>query len=207
MSDKTVTFYGHWLSTPCSKVGLMLSMSGTDYAYHHVDLMTGEQKKPEFLALNRFGQVPVIVHDGNTICQSDVILVYLAVKLGKLDGATPEARLRAREWLAWQSDRLWNIQRPHGLIRFEKAEKVTIERAQRQAHAALDVLDQHVGGAFLVGDQPTIADLACFTLTCLADEAEIDIGGWSNIGAWRERMLAQPGCQHPYEIVPHESKP
>ena len=98
-----LTFYGHWQSQPSAKVGLALAMTETPHAYRHVDIWAGAQREPAFLALNRFAQVPVIVDDGVAVAESNVILIYLADKLGKLDGADAEERLRVREWLSWES--------------------------------------------------------------------------------------------------------
>ncbi len=58
----------------------------------------------------------------------------------------------------------------------------------------------------MVGEAPTIADIACFTVTSLADEAEIDIADWPGVTAWQARMRSQPGCAHPYEVMPQESR-
>ena len=92
-ADRLV-LYGLHFSLPSCKVGLMLSLCGANFDYKHVDLMAGENKRPEFLAKNRFGQVPVL-QDGSTfLCQSNVILQYLADKFGRFGGRfMPEAAL------------------------------------------------------------------------------------------------------------------
>src|SRR3546814_12932508 len=72
------TLYGSFLSAPTYKVGLMLSLCGLSFNYRHVDLAKGEHKTPEFLELNRYGQVPVLQHGDYTLCQSNSILEYLS---------------------------------------------------------------------------------------------------------------------------------
>ena len=57
-----IVFYGHFNSMPSSKVGLMLALAGAPFSYRHVDLAQGAQKQPDYFAINRFGQVPVIRH-------------------------------------------------------------------------------------------------------------------------------------------------
>jgi glutathione S-transferase len=204
MSDE-LTLYGHWLSQPSAKVGLMLAMTETPHVYRHVDLWVGAQKEPAFVALSPFAQVPVIVHNGTPLSESNVILVYMAVKLGKLDGATPEERLRVREWLSWEADQLFWISRRRAQIRFMKGHEAIVERYGNSASRALSLLDRRLAERdFIVGDNPTITDVACFVTTMLADEAKLDIAEWPNVGAWQKRMLAQPGCAHPYEIMPKE---
>ncbi|MDA0228661.1 MAG: glutathione S-transferase family protein [Proteobacteria bacterium] len=207
MNDKSVKLYGHYISIPSCKVGLMLSMGGIPHSYHHVDLMKGEHKEPAFLGLNRFTQVPVIVHAGKTICQSDVILVYLAEQFTSLDGSTENERLRVREWLCWQADRLWNITRARSQIKFQNGAPAVVEQLQKASRDALGVLDAHLaGGEFIVGGSPTIADVACFTVVAYVADAEIDIAEWPAIIAWQARMAARDGCGNWDEIMPKESR-
>ena len=207
MNDKSLNFYGHFLSVPSCKVGLMLSMAGIPHAYHHVDLMAGAQKEPSFQALNHFAQVPVIVQAEKAICQSDVILAYLAEQFGKLGGGSEEERLRVREWLCWQADRLWNITRARGQIKFQNGAPAVVEQLQNGARDALGVLDAHLEGRkFIIGEGPTIADVACFTVIAHADDADIDISDWSAITVWQARMLAQGGCAAPGDVMAKESR-
>jgi glutathione S-transferase len=206
MSDKKLDLYGHFLSVPSCKVGLMLHMAAIPYAYHHVDLMTGAQKAPEYQAINRFTQVPAVVLSGQEICQSDVILNHLAQKFGKLGGADEQEQLNVREWLCWQADRLWNLARARGQIKFQNGAPDVITQLQGASRDALAVLDTYLdGGGFIVGAAPTIADVACFTVIGCAPDAEIDLSPWSNVIAWQTRMLAQEGCAEMDDILPKES--
>jgi glutathione S-transferase len=77
-----IKLYGHELSGNSYKVKLLLSLLALDYEWIKVDLMVGAHKQPEFLALNPFGQLPVLV-DGNTVLSdAQAILVYLARQYG-----------------------------------------------------------------------------------------------------------------------------
>src|SRR4051812_26402215 len=102
------TLHGIWLSGPTYKVGLFLSLAGEPFDYVQVNLREGEHKRPEYLAKQRFGQVPLIDDNSNGrhLCQSASILEYLADKTGKFGGATLEQRIEAREWVFWGWDRL-----------------------------------------------------------------------------------------------------
>lgn len=95
------TLYGLFASAPSYKVGLMLTLCDEAFDYVHVNLREGAHKKPDYLKINRFGQVPALVDNSNgkTLCQSGAILEYLADKTGKFGGASLDDRLRAREWL------------------------------------------------------------------------------------------------------------
>ena len=77
-------------SGPTYKVGLMLSLAGEPFDYVHIDMMSGEHKKPAHLSRQRYGQVPLLVdrNNGRHLCQSAAILEYLADVLGKFGGAT-----------------------------------------------------------------------------------------------------------------------
>src|SRR6185369_6631737 len=128
------TLHGLWLSGPTYKVALMLSMCGEAYAYRHVDLRAGQQKTPEFLALNRYGQVPVLVDGELTLCQSGSILEHLAATLGKFGGDGEIEKARAREWLFWEFDKLSpNIYRARAVKRgFFKFEESVMALCQTQ---------------------------------------------------------------------------
>ncbi|MBM3557598.1 MAG: glutathione S-transferase, partial [Alphaproteobacteria bacterium] len=137
------TLHGVFLSGPTYKAGLMLSLTGTPFAYRHVDLRGGKHKAPEFLALNRYGQVPCLEIDGMALCQSGAILEYLAEKTGKLRGADALTRARAREWIFWDFDRL-----APGIYRVRAAElgfrqfaADVLADLKVQGKAALDVIE------------------------------------------------------------------
>ena len=207
MNAKSVNLYGHYLSISSCKVGLMLSMGGTAHSYHHVDLMKGAQKEPAFQTLNRFAQVPAIVHAKKTIVQSDVILVYLAEQFAALDGGTEEERLGVREWLCWQADRLWNITRARSQIKFQNGEPAVVEQLLNASRDALGVLDAHLKSVeFVACDVPTIADVACYTVIAHAADAELDISDWPAVAAWHSRMAARDGCGDLDEIMPREDR-
>src|SRR5260370_2818697 len=80
-----LTLYGIWLSGPTYKAGLAMSLMGQSFAYKHVDLRAGAHKQADYLAINRFGQVPALVDGDLKLCQSGSILLYLADKFGKTD--------------------------------------------------------------------------------------------------------------------------
>src|SRR5262249_22708521 len=138
-----ITLYGICLSGPTYKAGLALSLMGQPFAYKHVDLRAGAHKQPDYLAINRFGQVPALIDGDLKLCQSGSILLYLADKFGKMGGKTPEERARVREWLFWEFDRLaGNIYRPRAIKRgFMKADDNVHQLYVRPANDALKVLD------------------------------------------------------------------
>ncbi|SJZ44466.1 glutathione S-transferase [Enhydrobacter aerosaccus] len=198
-----MTLYGIWLSGPTYKAGLAMSLMGQPFAYKHVDLRAGAHKQPEYLAINRFGQVPALVDGDLKLCQSGSILLYLAEKFGKMGGKTPEEKARVREWLFWEFDRLApNVYRPRAMKRgFMKLDDNLYALYTTNANDALKVLDGALATSkFLVGSEPTIADVAVYGDVAYATEAAIDLSPYPNVKGWMERLEKLPGFK-PYEDV------
>src|SRR5882724_6466135 len=154
-----LTLYGIWLSGPTYKAGLAMSLMGPPFAYKHVDLRAGAHKQPEYLAINRFGQVPALVDGDLKLCQSGAILLYLADKFGKMGGKTAEEKARVREWLFWEFDKLAaNVYRPRAIKRgFMKADDSVYTMYSNMANDALKVLDGALAKSqFLVGGDVTV---------------------------------------------------
>ena len=202
-----LTLYGIWLSGPTYKAGLALSLMGQPFAYKHVDLRAGAHKQPEYLAINRFGQVPALVDGDLKLCQSGSILLYLADKFGKMGGKTAEDKARVREWLFWEFDQLaGNIYRPRAIKRgFMKVNDGVYEMYVNLAKDALNVLDSELGaGPFLTGSDATIADVAVYGDVAYAGEAEIDLSPYPNVKAWMGRVEKLPGFKKYEDVLPKQ---
>lgn len=202
-----MTLYGIWLSGPTYKAGLALSLLGQPFAYKHVDLRAGAHKQPEYLAVNRYGQVPALVDGDLKLCQSGSILLYLAEKFGKMGGKTAEEKARVREWLFWEFDRLAsNIYRPRAIKRgFMKAEDNVLQLYTGLANDALKVLDASLAkSAFLVGDEVTMADVAVYGDVAYAEEGAIDLAPYPNVKAWMARVEKLPGFKKYADLLPQQ---
>ena len=97
-----LTLYGSFTSSSSYKPMLYLALARLPFSFRTVNLKTGVQRTPEYLALNRWGVVPSLRHRGLTILQSNVILDYLARETGHFEGRTEQQRWQAREWLSWR---------------------------------------------------------------------------------------------------------
>src|ERR1700751_897156 len=97
-----LTLYGSFTSSSSYKPMLFLALARLPLSFRTVNLKTGAQKLPAYLAVNRYGQVPALRHRGLTIVQSNVILDYLARITRRFEGASEQERWRAREWLSWE---------------------------------------------------------------------------------------------------------
>ena len=205
------TLHGIWLSGPTYKVGLFLSLAGEPFDYVHVNLREGEHKRPEYLAKQRFGQVPLLVDNSNGrhLCQSASILEYLADRTGRFGGASLDERIHAREWMFWDFDRLTRgIYRPRAAkLGFAKFEPDVLSHYENEGRTNLKVLDDHLKGrSWIVGDGPTIADIDITGVVAYAPQAGHDLGAFPNVAAWLKRMEALPGYRGPDELLPKETK-
>ena len=201
--------YGHQLSGPTYKVALMLALSGEPFSYHHVDLRAGAHKQPDYLAKNRFGQVPCLYDGSHHFCQSASILQYLAEKLKKFDGKNAEEHARIREWMFWDFDRL-----APGVFRsraykqgLRKGAQDVIDSFKGDGEAGLAVLEGHLGKQpWLVGEVPTIADIDCYGVIYYAADGGFDLASYPKISAWKKRIEALPGFSTPEQLMPGEQR-
>jgi glutathione S-transferase len=203
--------HGIWLSGPAYKVGNMLSLCSEPFDYVHVNLRTGEHKQPAFMAKQRYGQVPLLVDNGNgrRLAQSASILEYLAEHLGKFAGDTVEEKLEAREWMYWNADRLGpNVYRSRGMRIGLRA--MTFETAAMyfsEGNIALKVLDDHLAGRdWVVGKGPTIADIDLYGAIDYAPAGGFDLAQYKNISAWIARLKGLKGFGTPDQVLPKESR-
>src|SRR6195256_2504160 len=104
---KRFTLYGSPHSLPTYKVALMLRLSGEPFSFRYVSFQKGMHRTPEFLALSRWGQVPVLVDGERVHLQSAAIVEHLAKTLGRFQGHDQAARQAVREWLYWNVDALF----------------------------------------------------------------------------------------------------
>lgn len=203
-----IVVYGHFNSMPAAKVRLMLALTGTPFKYRHVDLREGAQRRPEYLAKNRFGQVPVLEHGDVTLAQSNVILSYLARLLGRFGGADDAQRREIAQWLDFEADLMSSgIRALRAAVRFLNADPAVRQFFRARAERALNTLDTVLAGQdFLTGSRPTIADIAVLPHLTVADEAEFDLAPYANVRAWIDRMMKLPGAGHPYDLMPKEDR-
>ena len=125
-----MTIYGSFTSSSSYKPILYLSLARLPYSFRTVNLKTGMQKTPEYLAINRWGVVRSLRHRGLTILQSDVILDYLARTTGHFEGTTDQQRWQAREWLSWEVDHITAVARVRHSARTGRPGRVSILQCQ-----------------------------------------------------------------------------
>ncbi len=187
--------YQHPLSGHSHRARLLLSLLGVEHEVIEVDLMAGAHKKPEFLALNSFGQVPVLDDEGTLVADSNAILVYVAKKLGRNDWLPEDARGAAavQRWLSVAAGEIAYGPAAARLItvfgaKYDPHEVIT------RAHALLEKLETHLATrAWLAAEQPTIADVAVYSYVASAPEGNVDLSKYDRVKAFLRRVEALPG--------------
>lgn len=187
--------YHHPLSGHAHRARLFLSLMGVPHEAVEVDLKAGGHKRPEFLALNPFGQVPVLDDDGTVVSDSNAILVYVARKLGRTDWLPDDAEGEAavQRWLSVAAGELAYGPAAARLVTVFGA-TFSPEEVIGRAHTLLGRLEAHLTGRdWLVGERPTIADVALYSYLARAPEGNVDLSGYPTVNAYLRRIEALPG--------------
>jgi glutathione S-transferase len=192
-----IKLYGHEISGNSYKARLMLSLLSLDYEWITVDLMSGEHKKPEYLALNPFGQVPLLVDESTQLPDAQAILVYLARRYGG-ESWLPIAPLPMAQVIRWLSTAAGEVRQGPETARlyhlFGAGTKINIDRATQKSEFILNQLEQHLSQrTWLEFEQPTIADVAVFPYVALARDGKINLDAYPAILAWIDRVKQLPG--------------
>jgi glutathione S-transferase len=178
------------------KASIMLEELGLPYRVHAIDLRSGDQKNPEYLALNPNGRIPTIVDDGFAVFESGAILIYLAEKTGQLLPADPQGRSRVIQWLMFQMGGLGPMMGQANVFYRYSPEKIpyAINRYQRESRRLLEVLDTRLAESeYLGGDAYSIADVANWSWAHTYDWSGVSIDGLDHLRAWLDKVGARPG--------------
>jgi glutathione S-transferase len=187
--------YYHPLSGHAHRARLFLSLIGVAHELVEVDLMKGAHKAPDFLKLNKFGQVPVLDDAGTIVSDSNAILVYLAKKYRKTDWLpeTPAEAAAVQRWLSVAAGQIAFGPAAARLINLLGA-KFNAEEVIGRAHAVLKVIDEELADqSWIAAANPTIADVALYSYIARAPEGNVDLSTYRNVTAWLARVEALPG--------------
>ncbi|WP_425458719.1 glutathione S-transferase family protein, partial [Azospirillum lipoferum] len=187
--------YHHPLSGHAHRARLFVSLLGLPHELVEVDLMAGAHKSPDFLKLNPFGQVPVLDDDGVVIADSNAILVYLAKKAGRGDWLPedPSGAAAVQRWLSVAAGEVAYGPAAARLVTVFGA-KFNPDEVIGRAHTLLARLESRLSGQdWLVGDHPTIADVAIYSYVARAPEGNVDLSGYPAVRAFLRRIEGLPG--------------
>lgn len=198
----TMLLYDYVLSGSCYKVRLLLSLIGRDYDRIAVDFYPGgAHREPDFLEINPAGTLPVLVDGETKLSDTQAILGYIARRYDESgqwfpvdDGPTLGSIL---QWLAF-SGRLTDTAgqaRLHDML----GRDLDVKAARTGAHRAFRELEAHLtereflGKTYLVGDRPTIADIACFPYVALSPDGGIEHDDYPALRRWMIALRRLPG--------------
>lgn len=187
--------YYHPLSGHAHRVHLFLSLIAVAHELAPVDLASGAHKAPEFLKLNRFGQVPVLEDNGTIISDSNAILVYLAKKYRRTDWLpeAPEAAAAVQRWLSVAAGQIAFGPAAARLVTLFGA-RFNPDEVISRAHGVLRVIDEELAERnWIAASQPTIADVALYSYIARAPEGNVDLSAYGNVKAWLARIEQLPG--------------
>ncbi|MFC4251024.1 glutathione S-transferase family protein [Sinimarinibacterium flocculans] len=187
------------------KVSIVLEELGLPYNVHAIDLMQGQQKKPEYLKLNPNGRIPTIVDTDNgdfTVFESGAILIYLAEKTGKLLPQDAKGRSRALQWLMFQMGGVGPMMGQANVFFRYFPEKIqpAIDRYQNECRRLFEVLDRHLGESEWLADEYSIADIATWPWVRTYKWSGVKIDGLVNLKRWLDAMYARPACVKGIEV-------
>ncbi len=182
------------------KVRLLLALLSEPYDYVPMDILRGDTRTEEFLRKNPNGRIPVLeIAGGECIAESNAILYFLAQ--GSPYWPTDKIeQARVLQWMFFeQYSHEPNIATPRFWIKCKVLEDTEFNRellAQKQlaGNAALSVMEEHLSSrTFMVGERYTIADIALYAYTHVADEGGFDLSRYPAVLSWLGRVAAQPG--------------
>ena len=176
------------------RVKLFLTLLDLPFEVIELDMRAGDNRRPEYLKLNPFGQVPTI-EDGDTVLfDSNAILVYLAKRYGDASWQ-PEDALGAaavQRWLSLAAGQIAYGPCAARLVTVFGA-PLHLDTAQNIALKLFEVLDAELANKdFAAGDRVSIADIAAHTYIAHAPEGGISLEPYPNIRAWLRRVEALP---------------
>ena len=208
----------YWPTPNGHKITMFLEETGLAYKIHPINIGTGDQFKQEFLAFSPNNRMPAIIDqepaDGGApvkIFESGAILIYLAEKTGKFMPSDLRKRFDVIQWLMWQMGGLGPMLGQHGHFALYAPEKIpyAIERYRDEAARLYAVLDRQLGktGAYVAGDEYSIADIACFPWTMTHKAQGFTFDDFPNLKRWYATVRARPEVQKGLSVGKFDKTP
>jgi glutathione S-transferase len=193
------TLYSMRRSGNCYKVRLALAQLDIAHELVEIDILKGETRTPEFLAMNPSGHVPLLeIAPGRHVAESNAILWYVA-------GGTPlvpDDRAERAEMLQWMFFEQHSLEPSIGASYFwltlvkggRDLQQHALEDWMQEGHRALGVMERHLAKRdFFAAGRYTIADIAVYSYTHLAHQCDFDLAPFPAVRAWLRRVADQPG--------------
>ena len=192
------TLYSMRRSGNCYKVRLALAQLGLAHELVEVDILQGETRTPEFLAMNPSGHVPLLkVAPGKYLPESNAILWYLAEGTPLLSD-DPVERAATLQWMFFEQHALepklgaawfWLVLVKGG----RELQQHALEDWMEEGYRSLGVMEKHLSKQdFLADDHYSIADIALYAYTHVAEHCDFNISEFPAVRDWLDRVAAQP---------------
>jgi GST-like protein len=205
-----------WPTPNGHKVHIMLEECGLAYRAHPVNIGTGDQFKPEFLAISPNNKIPAITDpdgpEGKPISmfESGAILLYLASKTGKLLPESVAARYEVLQWLMFQMGGVGPMLGQAHHFRIYAPEKIeyAINRYTNEAKRLYGVMDKRLSKSkYIGGPSYGIADIAVFPWLRSWRNQGIDWADYPHLKGWFDEIAARPAVQRGVEVLANLRKP
>lgn len=193
---ESLTLYGDSKSGNCYKIELTCAELGIAYVWREVDILAGETRTSEFLANNPNGKIPLLrLPDGRYLAESNAIMAYLAEGT-PLVGTDRYSRAEVLQWLFYeQYSHEPNIATSRFIVRFlgsPPERQAALDEKRKAGDDALALMEQHLSQQpYFAACGFTLADIALYAYTHVADEGGFELARYDAIGAWMARIEAR----------------
>lgn len=195
-----------WATPNGRKVSIMLEETGLEYTTHEVNLGKGEQRTPEYLAINPTNKIPTIIDrdgpggpDGGpfTLFESGAILIYLAEKTGRFFPQGERTRHETMQWLMFQMGNFGPmLGQNHHFRGLDTEEVYSTERFAKETARLYGLLDQHLAEReFLAAGEYTIADMATYPWVARFKRHKTDLGDFPHVRRWYQALGQRPAVE------------
>ncbi|HZD53773.1 MAG TPA: glutathione S-transferase family protein, partial [Woeseiaceae bacterium] len=184
----TLKVYGDSRSGNCYKIKLLCAELGIGYQWQEIDILAGETRTPEFLAMNPNGKIPLLaLSNGGYLSESNAILAYLADGTGLMGGDAFE-RATVLQWMFFeQYSHEPNIATSRFVLQYlgnPPERRESLEEKRVGGYRALGVMELALSKSpFLAGEKFTAADICLFAYTHVADEGGFSLQDYPAIRA------------------------
>ena len=194
----TIRLYDFLPSGNGYKVRLLLGQLGIEYDLVECDILAGATRTPAFLEKNPNGRIPVLeLPDGTCLGESGAILHFLAESTPFL----PEGKLDRARVLQWMFFEQYSHEPYIAVTRFihefeppESPRWSDVPKLQEKGYQALNVMENHLREEpYFVAGAYSIADIALYAYTHVAEEGGFDLSAFPHVKGWLERVRSQPG--------------
>jgi glutathione S-transferase len=193
-----LTLYDYLDSGNGYKIRLLLALLKRPYHWVEIDILTGATRVPAFLAKNPNGRIPTLqLEDGSYLAESNAILWYLG-EGSRFVPPDPLGRAQVLQWMFFeQYSHEPYVATPRFIKRHlpqDSPRHAELPTRLAQGRAALAVMDAQLATRhYFVTERYTIADMALYAYTHVADEAGLELGPYPHVRAWLARVAAEPG--------------